>query len=186
MWDSLPLEPSNKVHPFVRQEHSDTMLESWISTMVWYCHFEHKLSWLYFGLPQKASYLRRKYSSLINPWSSTKLTNVGLTPNNPQHFLANPHSHPQYHQFGYICDFFFLSILNLAHTFLHYGFLPHILWKIVGREVSHWLIKRISWVYKQGIHSIGMGPVGEIKSKAEQYHIIVMFMIPNIISDSFP
>ena len=42
----------------------------------WYdiVHFEHKLSWLCFWLPQKASYQWRYYYLIINLWSFFKLT----------------------------------------------------------------------------------------------------------------
>ena len=47
----------------------------------WYdiVHFEHKLSWLCFGLPQKASYQWRCIPLLINPRSFSKLADVGLS-----------------------------------------------------------------------------------------------------------
>ena len=46
---------------------SDTMLIEHDSPQ-WYdiVHFEHKLSWLCFGLPQKPSYRWRQYSLIIN------------------------------------------------------------------------------------------------------------------------
>ena len=51
----------------------------------WYdiVHFEHKLSWLCFRLPQKVSYQWRCISLLINSGSFPKLANVGLPPNHP-------------------------------------------------------------------------------------------------------
>ena len=56
----------------------------------WYdiVHFEHKLSWLCFGLPKNASYQWREYYLIIiNPRSFHKLADVGLSSSN------NAHSH---------------------------------------------------------------------------------------------
>ena len=52
----------------------------------WYdiIHFEHKLSWLYFWLPQKASYQWREYSLIMNPLSFPKLADVGLSSNSKE------------------------------------------------------------------------------------------------------